>query len=246
MVDDLPEKHVVFRSILDELGQNIVSARSGQEALRYILEMEFAVILLDVNMPDIDGLETASLIRQYKKSAQTPIVFITAYVDELQAKRGYALGAVDYIPSPVVPEVLRSKVRVFVELFRMNRQLQVQAAAARGAGPLRGGARGRGRCDPPRRLPGRSQPAAVALAEHRGHHRARCSTWPCPCWPSGRCWRWPTRRRRRRMEMPSRAAARTTRGVMPDSLRAALDQAMRRTSSSSSGARATRPPPSAR
>ncbi|MEO8654918.1 MAG: response regulator [Ramlibacter sp.] len=129
VVDDLPEKHVVLGSILDELGQNIVSARSGQEALRYILEMEFAVILLDVNMPDIDGLETAGLIRQYKKSAKTPIVFITAYVDELQARRGYALGAVDYIPSPVVPEVLRSKVRVFVELFRMNRQLQVQAAA---------------------------------------------------------------------------------------------------------------------
>ncbi len=128
VVDDLPEKHIVFRSILDELGQNIVSARSGQEALRRILETEFAVILLDVNMPDIDGLETASLIRQYKKSAQTPIVFITAYVDERQAKRGYALGAVDYIPSPVVPEVLRSKVRVFVELYRMNQQLQVQAA----------------------------------------------------------------------------------------------------------------------
>jgi signal transduction histidine kinase/DNA-binding response OmpR family regulator len=128
VVDDLPEKHIVFRTILDELGQNIISARSGQEALKYILDKEFAVILLDVNMPDIDGLETASLIRQYKKSAQTPIVFITAYVDELQARRGYALGAVDYIPSPVVPEVLRSKVRVFVELFRMNRQLQVQAA----------------------------------------------------------------------------------------------------------------------
>jgi signal transduction histidine kinase/DNA-binding response OmpR family regulator len=128
VVDDLPEKHVVFSTVLDELDQNIVSARSGQEALKYILEMEFAVILLDVNMPDIDGLETASLIRQYKKSAQTPIVFITAYVDELQARRGYALGAVDYIPSPVVPEVLRSKVRVFVELFRMNRQLQKQAA----------------------------------------------------------------------------------------------------------------------
>src|SRR6185369_7878100 len=123
VVDDLPEKHVVFRSILDELGQNVVSARSGQEALRYILEMEFAVILLDVNMPDIDGLETASLIRQYRKSAQTPIVFITAYVDEIQASRGYALGAVDYIPSPVVPEV-----RVFVELFRMNRQIKEQAA----------------------------------------------------------------------------------------------------------------------
>lgn len=127
VVDDLQEKHVVFRSILDELGQNVISARSGKEALRYILEVEFAVILLDVNMPDIDGLETASMIRRYRKSARTPIVFITAYVDELQAKRGYALGAVDYIPSPVVPEVLRSKVRVFVELFRMNRELQQRA-----------------------------------------------------------------------------------------------------------------------
>ncbi|WP_332815735.1 hybrid sensor histidine kinase/response regulator [Ramlibacter sp.] len=127
VVDDLQEKHVVFRTVLDELGENVVSARSGKEALRCILEMEFAVILLDVNMPDIDGLETAGLIRQYKKSAQTPIVFITAYVDEVQAKRGYELGAVDYIPSPVVPEVLRSKVRVFVDLWRMNRQLQLRA-----------------------------------------------------------------------------------------------------------------------
>jgi len=127
VVDDLQEKHLVFRSILEELGQNIISARSGKEALRYILEVEFAVILLDVNMPDIDGLETAGMIRRYRKSARTPIVFITAYVDELQAKRGYALGAVDYIPSPVVPEVLRSKVRVFVELFRMNRELQQRA-----------------------------------------------------------------------------------------------------------------------
>jgi signal transduction histidine kinase/DNA-binding response OmpR family regulator len=129
VVDDLPEKHIVFRTILEELGLDIVSASSGKEALARVLEQEFAVILLDVNMPDIDGLETASLIRQYKKSAQTPIVFITAYVDDVQAARGYALGAVDYIPSPVVPDVLRSKVRVFVELYRMNRQLQLQAAA---------------------------------------------------------------------------------------------------------------------
>jgi signal transduction histidine kinase/DNA-binding response OmpR family regulator len=128
VVDDLPEKHVVLRTILEDLGLDIVSASSGKEALARVLEQEFAVILLDVNMPDIDGLETAGLIRQYRKSAQTPIVFITAYVDEVQASRGYALGAVDYIPSPVVPDVLRSKVRVFVELYRMNRQLQLQAA----------------------------------------------------------------------------------------------------------------------
>ncbi len=126
IVDDLAEKHVVMGSILEELGQNVVSARSGREALRLILQMEFAVILLDVNMPDIDGLETASLIRQYKRTSRTPILFITAYVDEAQATKGYALGAVDYISSPVVPEILRSKVKVFVDLHRMNRQLQQQ------------------------------------------------------------------------------------------------------------------------
>ncbi len=129
IVDDLDEKHVVMSTVLEELGQNIVSARSGREALKLILQMEFAVILLDVNMPDIDGLETASLIRQYKKTAQTPILFITSYVDELQAARGYALGAVDYISSPVIPEILRSKVKVFVDLYRMQLQLQQQAVA---------------------------------------------------------------------------------------------------------------------
>lgn len=127
IVDDLPEKHLVMGSILDELGQNIVTARSGSEALRLILQMEFAVILLDVNMPDIDGLETAGLIRQYKKTLQTPILFITAYMDELQAIKGYALGAVDYIASPVVPDILRTKVKVFVDLYRMNRQLKQHA-----------------------------------------------------------------------------------------------------------------------
>lgn len=126
VVDDLAEKHLVFGSVLEELNQNVVHARSGKEALRLILKMEFAAILLDVNMPDIDGLETAKLIRQYRKTAQTPILFITAYVDELQAIQGYALGAVDYISTPVVPEILRSKVKVFVDLYRMNRQLQAQ------------------------------------------------------------------------------------------------------------------------
>ncbi len=128
VVDDLPEKHIVFGTILEELDQNVFHARSGKEALRLILNMDFAVILLDVNMPDIDGLETGKLIRQYKRTAKTPILFITAYVDEMQAIQGYALGAVDYIASPVVPEILRSKVKVFVDLHRMNRQLQEQAA----------------------------------------------------------------------------------------------------------------------
>ena len=130
IVDDLPEKLMIFEAVLEDLNQNLVSVRSGTEALREVLAREFAVILLDVNMPDIDGLETASLIRQYKKSAQTPIVFITAYVDELQARRGYALGAVDYIFKPFTPEILRSKVAIFVELFTKREALKRQTVAA--------------------------------------------------------------------------------------------------------------------
>ena len=94
IVDDLQEKLLVFQTILEELGQNLVMVRSGSEALREVLKREFAVILLDVNMPDIDGLETARLVRQYKKSAHTPIIFITAYADEMQTAQGYSLGAV--------------------------------------------------------------------------------------------------------------------------------------------------------
>jgi signal transduction histidine kinase len=127
VVDDLPEKLLVIESILVDLGANIVQARSGEEALRRVLEREFAVILLDVNMPGMDGLETAAYIRRRKKSAHVPIIFITAYADEMHSAQGYNLGAVDYIMAPIVPEVLRSKVRVFVDLFRMNQQAQRQA-----------------------------------------------------------------------------------------------------------------------
>src|SRR5213595_24239 len=127
IVDDLSEKLLVVRTILEELDQNLVMVRSGSEALREVLAREFAVILLDVNMPDIDGLETAKLIRQYKKSAHTPIIFITAYADEMQTAQGYSLGAVDYILSPVRPDVLRSKVKVFVDLPRMTMQVKQMA-----------------------------------------------------------------------------------------------------------------------
>jgi signal transduction histidine kinase/DNA-binding response OmpR family regulator len=127
IVDDLPEKLLVLETVLEELGQNIVMARSGPEALREVLQRDFAVILLDVNMPGMDGLETASLIRARKKSAHTPIIFITAFADEMHTARGYSQGAVDYILSPVVPEVLRTKVKVFVDLFRMTQQARRQA-----------------------------------------------------------------------------------------------------------------------
>ncbi|MDR6534849.1 response regulator [Variovorax soli] len=129
VVDDLPEKLLVFRTVLEELGQNLVLVRSGADALREILQREFAVILLDVNMPGIDGFETATLIRQHRRCRHTPIIFITSYADEMQTARGYSLGAVDYILSPVVPEILRSKVAVFVALYQMRRQVRRQADA---------------------------------------------------------------------------------------------------------------------
>ena len=127
VVDDLPDKRLAFQVVLEELGQNLVMASSGAEALRELLEHEFAVVLLDVNMPDIDGIETAELIRQHGKTRHTPIIFVTAYADEMQTARGYQLGAVDYILSPIVPEILRSKVRVFVELYRAQRRAQALA-----------------------------------------------------------------------------------------------------------------------
>ncbi len=123
IVDDRADKRVVFRTILEELEQNIVTASSGEEALRWLLDNECAVILLDVNMPGMDGLETAELIRSRRKTAHTPIIFITAFADEMHTARGYSLGAVDYILSPVVPNVLRSKVKALVQLHRLNAEL---------------------------------------------------------------------------------------------------------------------------
>src|SRR5215831_16689442 len=127
LVDAVPEKLLSIAVILEELGQTVVCVNSGAEALRQLLTQDFAVILLDVNMPDMDGFETASLIRRRKRSQHTPIIFITALSDEMHAAHGYSLGAVDYILSPFVPEVLRTKVRVFVDLFRMHQRVQRQA-----------------------------------------------------------------------------------------------------------------------
>ena len=127
IVDDLPEKLLVYKVILEDLGEELVTALSGTEALRQVLAGDFAVILLDVNMPDLDGFETARLIRSRKRSTHTPIIFVTAFVDEVRLAEGYAHGAVDYIQAPVVPEILRAKVKVFVDLFRMNEQIKRQA-----------------------------------------------------------------------------------------------------------------------
>jgi signal transduction histidine kinase/DNA-binding response OmpR family regulator len=126
-VDDLPDKLLAMELVLQQPGLKLVQARSGREALRRLLEQDFAVILLDVNMPDIDGFETARLIRQRKRSEDTPIIFVTAFSDEMHAARGYSLGAVDYILSPVIPEVLRTKVGVFVDLYRKKEDAKRQA-----------------------------------------------------------------------------------------------------------------------
>src|SRR6266542_908814 len=128
-VDDNPAKLMTLSAILAELNENVVTASSGREALRFLLQEEFAVVLLDVHMPSMDGFETAALIRQRKSSEHTPIIFVTSYPDDTHAARGYSLGAVDYILAPVDPEVLKTKVVVFVELFKKAAQVRMQAQA---------------------------------------------------------------------------------------------------------------------
>src|SRR5580704_6269466 len=128
LVDDRPDKLLALETVLAGLGQNLILAHSGTEALRHLLQQEFALIVLDVSMPGMDGFETASLIRQRSNSALTPIIFISAInYSEVDLSRGYSLGAVDYIPAPTVPEILRAKVSFFIELHRKTEQLKRQA-----------------------------------------------------------------------------------------------------------------------
>lgn len=133
LVDDTPENLVSLEAALEDLGQDLMLARSGMEALRYLLEHDFAAILLDVKMPDMDGFQTAELIRSRKRSRHTPILFLTGYKNEEHLFRGYDLGAVDFLFKPIVPEILRSKVEVFVELSRntalLRRQTEVLGKA---------------------------------------------------------------------------------------------------------------------
>lgn len=127
LVDDSPENLVSLEATLDSLGQELVLARSGMEALRHLLDYDFAVILLDVKMPEMDGFQTAELIRARKRSRHTPILFLTAYKSDEHLFRGYDLGAVDFLFKPIVPEILRSKVGVFVDLSRNTALLERQA-----------------------------------------------------------------------------------------------------------------------
>ncbi len=124
LVDDQPAKLLSYQAVLEELGENLVLARCGREALQALLKHEFALVLLDVVMPDMDGFETATLIRERPRLKDTPIIFLTAYgASDLERLKGYKMGAVDFVFAPVVPEILRAKVSVFVELYRQRLQL---------------------------------------------------------------------------------------------------------------------------
>src|SRR5881628_1905189 len=129
LVDDRRPNLFALESILKGLGQNLVEATSGVEALKYLLRNEVAVILLDVEMPDMDGFQTATLIREREKTKHTPIIFLTAISkSDIHVSQGYSLGGVDYIFKPFVPEVLKSKVSAFVEMFKQRQEVQRQSA----------------------------------------------------------------------------------------------------------------------
>jgi signal transduction histidine kinase len=125
LVDDQPSRLLTYESVLNGFGWNLVSARSGLEALDKLMRQEFAVVLLDVSMPDMDGFEAARLIHEHPRFEKTPIIFVTGvHVSELDALTGYKVGAVDYVSIPVVPDILRSKVAVLVELYLKRRELR--------------------------------------------------------------------------------------------------------------------------
>ncbi|HMC65384.1 MAG TPA: response regulator, partial [Gemmataceae bacterium] len=128
LVDDQPANLLALEVMLAELGQNLVTAQSGEEALKRLLDDDFAAILLDVQMPRMDGFETAALIRQRDRCRATPIIFLTAHAySEVQIFEGYSLGAVDFLVKPIVPDVLRAKVAVFVELAAKTKEIRHQA-----------------------------------------------------------------------------------------------------------------------
>jgi len=125
LVDDQPAKLLANEEILRSLGENLIKASSAREALEFLLKNEAAVVLIDVCMPELDGFQLAAMIREHPRFQRTAIIFISAVqVDDVDRVRGYEMGAVDYVPVPVVPAVLRAKVKIFAELYRKTRQLE--------------------------------------------------------------------------------------------------------------------------
>src|ERR1700742_4374666 len=125
LVDDQPDKLLAYEVILGDLKENLVKTASAREALEFLLKNDVAVILIDVCMPELDGFELAKMLRDHPRYEKTAIIFISAVqISEFDHLRGYETGAVDYVPVPVVPEILRAKVRIFAELWRKTRQLE--------------------------------------------------------------------------------------------------------------------------
>jgi len=125
LVDDQPAKLLSYEAILSDLGENLIKASSGREALEHLLKSNVAVVLVDVCMPDLDGFQLAAMIREHPRFQKTAMIFVSAiHLSDLDRLRGYKMGAVDYVPVPVIPEVLRAKVRVFAELYRKTQQLE--------------------------------------------------------------------------------------------------------------------------
>jgi PAS domain S-box-containing protein len=125
LVDDQPAKLLAYETVLQDLGENLIKASSAREALQYLLKTDVAILLIDVCMPELDGFQLAAMIREHPRFQQTAIIFISAiHLTDMDLLKGYEMGAVDYVPVPVVPEVLRAKVKVFAELYRKTRQLE--------------------------------------------------------------------------------------------------------------------------
>jgi len=125
LVDDQPAKLLSYETILGELGENLIKTASAREALEQLLKQDIAIILVDVCMPELDGFQLAAMIREHPRFQKTAMIFISAIqVSDIDRLRGYEMGAVDYVPVPVIPEVLRAKVKVFAELYRKTRQLE--------------------------------------------------------------------------------------------------------------------------
>src|SRR5215471_14357911 len=125
LVDDQPAKLSSYEVILRDIGENLIQASSGREALKHLLKTDIAVVLMDVCMPELDGFELAAMIRDHPRFRKTAIIFVSAiHLTDVDRLRGYEIGAVDYVPVPVVPEVLRAKVKIFAELYRKSRQLE--------------------------------------------------------------------------------------------------------------------------
>src|SRR6202047_4759921 len=125
LVDDQPAKLLAYEAILQELGENLIKTASAREAFQCLLKNDVAVVLVDVRMPELDAFHLAAMIREHPRFQKTAIIFIAAiHLTDVDRLRGYEMGAVDYVPVPVVPEVLRAKVRIFAELYRKTRQLE--------------------------------------------------------------------------------------------------------------------------